>query len=449
MQARCELRIQLQGRMHCFHLSSAWNLVLINIADVVVGVTVQRLFETVLVDIVTNEANGTTKHEQTVKNTHIKVLRDLILRESTAIAHKIDEHASDGTINVENQCALLLGGYTLHSTSEVQNRSMLEVGSSKLLQLSNTSIRILEALDLVANTRDKDLLGMHLLNKVLRVHLAADSGREQASSIIESTTEAGANSQETRAERGHEILAGTGCDNGVMRTRHSGTVISGQHQRQLNETREMIRQALAEPQEAEDAADTHILADDSGDGNASILELFTALIGDGGDECSALTDQTELASPGVVDRDGGRGTCKTRHELSALNKGGVEGVDGTGQLIEGLGHMGACKGQCTVLGNCGFGITVSAGTGVAELDIMREDGCDGTNAPCDDRFGELAFLHELADTEFFSTTDFTEENNHFGITVVFVAKQVIDEGSTRETVTTDSDTLIDTVSSRG
>ena len=65
--------------------------------------------------------------------------------------------------------------------------------------------------------------------------------REHRRSLVEGTTEAGADGEETRRERGDEVLASTGGDNGVHRTghqvRHTGTRANGGERTQKRQDR--------------------------------------------------------------------------------------------------------------------------------------------------------------------------------------------------------------------
>lgn len=75
----------------------------------------------------------------------------------------------------------------------------------------------------------------------------------------------GSDGKETGSKRGDQVLASTGSDNGVVGTRHSGTVISCHHQHHLNELSRVGGKAATEPQEGEDTSYTKVLGEDLGD----------------------------------------------------------------------------------------------------------------------------------------------------------------------------------------
>ena len=51
------------------------------------------------------------------------------------------------------------------------------------------------------------------------------------------------NSEQSRGEAGHEVLACSGSDNGVVSARHSGTMISCHHQTHLQELAGIVWQS--------------------------------------------------------------------------------------------------------------------------------------------------------------------------------------------------------------
>jgi hypothetical protein len=120
---------------------------------------------------------------------------------------------------------------------------------------------------------------------------------ELLSGTVKSTTETGTNGQETRNEGRDKILAGTSCDDGVHGTGHGGTVVGSKHEDHLEELGSVVGETAAEPQERHDTTDTDVVLEDVGDGHASVEELLATVVGDGGDEGSGLTDETELLGP--------------------------------------------------------------------------------------------------------------------------------------------------------
>jgi len=113
---------------------------------------VQASAQTLLVEEVCNQTNATTKDEQTVEDTHLKVVLGLFGREGTAVAEQVDEAYSDATVDVEDQVVLLAGGDGLDGLGVVEQRGLGEVLVNVLLDERDTEIRIVARLDTVANT---------------------------------------------------------------------------------------------------------------------------------------------------------------------------------------------------------------------------------------------------------------------------------------------------------
>ena len=135
-----------------------------------------------------------------------------------------------------------------------------------------------------------------VVNELSWCQAGITSTREHRSSLIEGTTESATDGQETRCQRGDQVLARTGGDNGVHGTvidvsglftyrrminhlpRHSGTVVSCQHQDHLNELGGPWGQTPLEPQQADNTAKADVLLEDVGDTHTSIQQLLATLV---------------------------------------------------------------------------------------------------------------------------------------------------------------------------
>lgn len=122
------------------------------VGDVVPGVAVQTSAQALLVEVVGNQTDGTTQHEQTVEDTHAHVVLDLLVGEGTAVAEQVNEADSNTTVDVENQVVLLGGGDSLDGNGVVEQLGAREVLLDKLLDQLDTQIGVVAGLDLVANT---------------------------------------------------------------------------------------------------------------------------------------------------------------------------------------------------------------------------------------------------------------------------------------------------------
>ena len=122
--------------------------------DVVSGVAVQRCTETLLVEMVADEADAAPEDEQTVESSNSNVLVCLVSAEGTAVSQEIDEADSNAAIDVENEGVLLGGGDLLDSKSIVEQRVAGEILVNVVLNKLDTQIRVVDTLDLVSNTAD-------------------------------------------------------------------------------------------------------------------------------------------------------------------------------------------------------------------------------------------------------------------------------------------------------
>jgi hypothetical protein len=151
---------------------------------------------------------------------------------------------------------LLGGGDLLDGKSVVEQAVAGEVLAHVLLDELNTEIRVVHALDLVADTADYKIthsstpthkrkrrktrrtefvLLPSLVDELTRSQTSITSVGEHGSSLVEGTTESATNGQKTRGQRRDEVLASTSGDDGVHGTRHGGTVVGSEHKHHLDE----------------------------------------------------------------------------------------------------------------------------------------------------------------------------------------------------------------------
>ena len=131
------------------HHTASHHLHVSDVGDIVGGVSVQSLLESVLVEEVTDETDAASEHEQTVERSHLDVLLCLLERESSARSQQVDEAYADASVDIEDEVGLLLGGELLHAQSEVEHLGRREVLLGELLDDHNANVGVLKRLDLV------------------------------------------------------------------------------------------------------------------------------------------------------------------------------------------------------------------------------------------------------------------------------------------------------------
>ena len=198
----------------------------------------------------------------------------------------------------------------------------------------------------------------HAVNEVARRETLVVCAGELLSGAIKGTTETGTNGQETRNEGRDKVLAGAGGDDGVHGTGHSGTVVGSKHEDHLEELGSVVGETAAEPQERHDTTDTDVVLEDDGNGHAGVEELLATVVGDGGDEGSGLTDETELLGPRVVNGDLGNSGLRLGLDAALGDEVLVDlGEDG-GEVLEGLGNVEASGTHGLVLDGSGLELRV-------------------------------------------------------------------------------------------
>ena len=122
--------------------------------DVISGVAVQRSAETLLVEMVADEANAAPEDEETVESANADVLVCLLSTKGAAISQEIDETDRNTTIDVEDEGILLGSGDLLDGKGVVEQRVTGEALANVVLDELDTQIGVVDALDLVADTAD-------------------------------------------------------------------------------------------------------------------------------------------------------------------------------------------------------------------------------------------------------------------------------------------------------
>ena len=122
--------------------------------DVVGGMAVQRRAETLLVEMVADEADAAPEDEEAVESSNADVLVCLVSAKGAAVTQEIDEADSNAAIDVENEGILLGGGDLLDGKSIVEQRAAGEILANVVLDELDTQIGVVDALDLVSDTAD-------------------------------------------------------------------------------------------------------------------------------------------------------------------------------------------------------------------------------------------------------------------------------------------------------
>lgn len=135
--------------------------------------TVERSLQPLLIEVVTNETNATTENKEAVESTNLDVLVSFLWSESTTVTEQVDEANGNATVDVEDEleedrystnddkneviathCIFLGSGHFLDGEGIVEQAVAREVFVHVLLDELDTEIGVVNALDLVTDTRD-------------------------------------------------------------------------------------------------------------------------------------------------------------------------------------------------------------------------------------------------------------------------------------------------------
>ncbi|KAG6550315.1 hypothetical protein Mapa_008278 [Marchantia paleacea] len=106
----------------------------LGVQNVLPGMSVEGLLETLLVEGVTYETNASGQDEQAVQITDVYDFIYLLLFEHITARQEIQKQSSDATVHVQDQIGGLAESVVLDRHRIVQVLDMREVGASVLLQ---------------------------------------------------------------------------------------------------------------------------------------------------------------------------------------------------------------------------------------------------------------------------------------------------------------------------
>mmetsp|Transcript_21118 Transcript_21118/g.38549 ORF Transcript_21118/g.38549 Transcript_21118/m.38549 type:complete len:252 (-) Transcript_21118:1968-2723(-) len=222
-------------------------------------------------------------------------------------------------------------------------------------------------------------------------------------------------------------------------------MVSSNHQDHLDELCAVRWQLLPEPQKAQDATNANVLRKHIGDSHSCILELVAAVIRDRGDEVGGLADHAELLGPCVVHWHLRRLGLHKLNNLPFLNHLAVQSADCLRQLVERVWDDDASRLHGGVLRSCCLHVATCLCTSVAELDCSLEVGCHGAYTPCNDWLSDATTLDSLNHVILINAADFTQQEQNLCSGIILIPCEVVDEATTRISVTTNGDALVDTI----
>mmetsp|Transcript_26643 Transcript_26643/g.68419 ORF Transcript_26643/g.68419 Transcript_26643/m.68419 type:complete len:215 (+) Transcript_26643:526-1170(+) len=212
-----------------------------------------------------------------------------------------------------------------------------------------------------------------------------------------------------------------------MPPRHSRAMIGRHHQNHLQKFAAVVGQSPLKPQQGDHTSNTDVLIKHLGDGHASIEQLFTAVIHNGGYKVGGLSDETQLLRPLIVHGNDGLGWLHHGLDHTCLQKFGVHSVDLVTEFVEVVGYANASLDHCFVFRICRLQLPLCKCTSMAELHLIREDLCACTDTPSNERLLDLSTLHRVDYSVLFISSHLPQEHHEFHLGVGLVAKKVVKE----------------------
>lgn len=124
------------------------------VGDIIPRMPVETSTQSLLIEIMRNQADAPTKNEESVEHTHVEVVLGFLGAESSTIAQEINEADCNATVDVEDEVVLLGGRDGLDGDSVVEEFVRWEVLGDEFLDEFDTEIRVGAGFDSVANAGD-------------------------------------------------------------------------------------------------------------------------------------------------------------------------------------------------------------------------------------------------------------------------------------------------------
>merc|ERR1719199_1803067 len=104
-----------------------------DVGDIVPRVAVEGLFETLLVQVMADEAYGAAQNKETIQASTFDYLVGLLAAEGATTPNHINEAHCNASINIEDEVRTFFRSDLLDFQSVLQNRVVAEVFQRKLL----------------------------------------------------------------------------------------------------------------------------------------------------------------------------------------------------------------------------------------------------------------------------------------------------------------------------
>ncbi len=124
------------------------------ISNIIPRMSIKPRPQPLLIEIMRNQPNTPTQHEQTVQHAHIEVIFGLFGAESAAVAHEVDEADCDAAVDVEDEIVFFRGSHCLDGDGVVEHLAAGEALLDEFFDEFDAEVRVVARFDFVADSGD-------------------------------------------------------------------------------------------------------------------------------------------------------------------------------------------------------------------------------------------------------------------------------------------------------
>ncbi len=124
------------------------------VSNIIPRMPIQASPQSLLIQIMRNQSNTPTQHEQPVQHAHIQVIFSFLRAESATVTHEIDEADSDAAVDVEDQVVFFGGGDGFNGDGVLEHFAAGKAFLHEFFDEFDAQVGVIAGFYFVADSRD-------------------------------------------------------------------------------------------------------------------------------------------------------------------------------------------------------------------------------------------------------------------------------------------------------
>mmetsp|Transcript_95423 Transcript_95423/g.150198 ORF Transcript_95423/g.150198 Transcript_95423/m.150198 type:complete len:240 (+) Transcript_95423:133-852(+) len=184
-----ELHAQVITKLHSL------SLICSNVGDIIPRMSVQRLLQALLIQVMPDETSRARQHEETIQATMVDQLINLFVLECSTASKHVNKATRNATIHIQNEVGLFGSCNLLNAQCEIQDFRFSKMFQSILLDQLHAHVGICFTFDAVADTHDENVVFFAIVYELLGINTTICRLREHLCSIVQCASKSRSNGQ--------------------------------------------------------------------------------------------------------------------------------------------------------------------------------------------------------------------------------------------------------------